>query len=384
MPKRNRIPKTIERHLYDLDHHLFILREQFHRLTESESRLKVLAAELRVLLCKSSGTDGLLWRLAEKLKVNDQIDVQAFEGVNTDHPHARGLHFALIPFFRSGFGPPDIPSVKISFEEIVKTFEAVFIGGKGLTHEYIIKAIAQQMGSAHEDEGLEPSLVGLNQIFINGVQPYIPILAHDAEFTLEIGERILEKAEQTTSFKRLSRDVAYGNVSVVLRISLKKEIVKSVPLFSFRSFISNARILALLTPQSIVYQLEKLGNLCGELEGRFPSEWGIGKDGLFVLSYCSSARKARILTNSKPQTPDYDCDFGWIHAGEMTIEKIEEESNDFCEVHFLALYEKLLSSGDAQGLLDLIPDESGNWWSPDGQPLFITEEDSKKRGVFPD
>ncbi|MBW2037845.1 MAG: hypothetical protein JRI41_10275, partial [Deltaproteobacteria bacterium] len=243
MAKRNRIPKTIKRHLYDLDHHLFILRKLFHKLNEGEARLKVLAAELRILLCKSSGTDGLLWRLVEKLKVNDQIDVQTFKGVNTDHPQARGLHFALIPFFKSGFGPPEIPSAKISFEEIIKTFEAVFIGGKGLTHEYLIKAIAQQMGSAHEDEGLEPSLVQLNQIFINGVQPYIPILASDAEFTLEIGERILEKAEQTTGFKRLSRDIPYGNISVVSRISLKKEIVERVSIFSFRSFISDARII---------------------------------------------------------------------------------------------------------------------------------------------
>lgn len=142
MPKRKRIPKTIKRHLYDLDHHLFILREQFHKLNEGEARLKVLAAELIVLLCKSSGTDGLLWRLVEKLKVNDQIDVQTFKGVNTDHHQARGLHFASIPFFRSGFGPTEIPSAKISSEEIIKTFEAVFIGSKGLTHEYLIKAIA--------------------------------------------------------------------------------------------------------------------------------------------------------------------------------------------------------------------------------------------------
>lgn len=60
MPKRDRIPKSMERHLSDLDHHLFIVREQLHHLGESEARLKVLAVELRSRPFSTSYFSGII------------------------------------------------------------------------------------------------------------------------------------------------------------------------------------------------------------------------------------------------------------------------------------------------------------------------------------
>jgi hypothetical protein len=73
MSKNKRIPKTLSQKLDDLDAHLFIIRDHLSKLNESSSHLKILSAELRTLVCRSSGTEGLLWRLVDELKIDDRI-----------------------------------------------------------------------------------------------------------------------------------------------------------------------------------------------------------------------------------------------------------------------------------------------------------------------
>lgn len=205
MGKQSRIKKTLAQKLSDLEEHLFLLRENFDRITGRDAHLKILTTELRVLVCFSisSGTGGLLWRLIDELGLSDVVYVHYLGKVNTGHPMAKGLDFALIPpILRGGKGDPEIPPSHQSLKRMLKEGDAVFVLGKGLSHEYLIKAIAQQMGSAHEDEGLEPALDELQHIFVNGVKPYIPTLKADADLTLELGERVLAEAEKRGLYTR--------------------------------------------------------------------------------------------------------------------------------------------------------------------------------------
>ena len=207
-PLAKRIPKTLTQKLADLDDHLFLLSHHLHCLQEDQAHLKVIAAELRTLVCFSSRTEGLLWRLVDELDVSDLVHLHAFEGVKHDHPRARGLHFVAVPLYRAGEGPPGLPPAAFyPLRDILKTFEAVFVAGKGLTHEYLIKAIAQQMGSAHESDDVEPALVDMGQIFVNGVQPYIPVLALDGELTLEVGGRVLRDAQVKAGYQPKAREL---------------------------------------------------------------------------------------------------------------------------------------------------------------------------------
>jgi hypothetical protein len=205
MVMQRKVPKTVQQKIADLDDHLYLLRQHLNLLKDDEAHLKAISAELRVLVCFSSGTEGLLWRLVDELGVSDALYLHVAGNVNKNHPLAKGLNFVFVPIERGGQGDPALQPAYYSFRSIIKECEAVFVSGKGITHEYLIKAIAQQMGSAHEDDGLEPSLVDLGNIFLNGIQPYVPILAKDAEFILEIGERILQKAEKVLNFKKKER-----------------------------------------------------------------------------------------------------------------------------------------------------------------------------------
>ena len=257
MSKRKRIPKTLTEKLNDLDSHLFIVREHLTKLKESTSHLKVISAELRTLLCWSSGTEGLLWRLVDELNVDDKIFLHVPGDLIENHPLAQGIQFLIVPIKRGGKGDPRLTPHHYSLKEVIKERQALVAGGKPFKHEYLIKAVAQQMGTAHEDDGLEQMLVDLKSIFINGVEPYIPVLATNAELALEIGERVLQSAEKDKAYKRRHHKHEDGNISIVFSISIKQELSKNIPLFAFRSYVSGQNISIYLTPAGVEFFIKK-------------------------------------------------------------------------------------------------------------------------------
>lgn len=206
MSRKGRIPKTLDRKLRDLDDHLYFLAESSAKLAAGdEGYLKPLAAELRVLVCKSSGTEGLLWRVAEELGTHDAVHVHLAGNLNRDHPLARQLEFLFVPVYRAGRGDPRLIPGYYSLKEIVKECEALVVLGTGYTHERLIRAVAEQMGSAHEDDGTEPHLIELSGTVIADSSPLHGILMSDADLVLEVGEKTLGAATQKVGFARKRR-----------------------------------------------------------------------------------------------------------------------------------------------------------------------------------
>ncbi len=79
------------------------------------------------------------------------------------------------------------------------------VSGDGYTHENLIRAVAEQMGSAHEDEGVEPHLIELSETLISDQTALNTVLMSEADLILEVGERVLDEAKQNLDFKRKSR-----------------------------------------------------------------------------------------------------------------------------------------------------------------------------------
>jgi hypothetical protein len=357
---RNRNPKPLQQKLQDLDAHLFLLREHLHKLRESQSHLKVIAAELRTLVCRSSGTDGLLLRLSKELGVSDEVALHLPGNLIQDHPLVQGLQFLLVPIFRAGKGDPRLVPDNYSLQHIIREGEAVVALGKPLTHEYLIKAVAQQMGSAHEDEGLEPALTQLSGVFINGVEPYVGVLATDAELSLEVGERVLETAETEHAFARSSHSQDYGNVSIVVRVHRKLHVGSRVLLLRFQSHISAVTILVFATSTGILFRLEKRGREIAELVAAYPDNVELGADSIAVLSYCSRTGEARTLTADGPAIPQV-IRLGWLHAAELELEEVCDTHKEILEQRFVLTFQRLLSSRDVREILDLPPDGYGLW-----------------------
>lgn len=375
MFSKDRNAKSIEQKLLDLDAHMYLLRQHLHKLRDSKSHLKVIAAELRTLVCKSSGTEGLLWRLADELKVDDLVALHLPGKLKQDHPLVRGLEFMIVPIFRAGKGDPRLIPGNYSFRAVIKDAEALVALGKPLTHEYLIKAVAQQMGTAHEDDGLEPALAQLSAIFVNGVEPYLGVLAMDAELTLEVGERVLAVAESRSLLhSRPPHSHDYGNVSVVVRVCRKQHLGSRVQLFRFHSYTSEVTVIGLATPTGVLFHLSKGKQPIVELLAPYPEPCTLGEDAIAVLSYCSRTGEVRTITADGPIAPQL-CKLGWLHASELALEEVSELHKELIEQRFLLTFERLLPTRDVLELLALPPNGYGLWKHTD---------ELQAQGAFPE
>ena len=140
MPRAGRVAKPLEQRLRDLDDHLYLLTMGLDGLRQDHAFIKSIAAELRTLVCFSSGTEGLLWRLADELGVSDMMKLKWFSGVNRAHPRAQGMLFCVLPLDRPDKGYPEVEANDVPLRHIIKECTAVYISEQELTHEYLIKA----------------------------------------------------------------------------------------------------------------------------------------------------------------------------------------------------------------------------------------------------
>lgn len=195
MNRQDRPRKTLARKLRDLDDHLHFLNESLHKLAAGDiAYLKPIAAELRVLVCKSSGTEGLLWRVLEELHLSDDVHVHLAGNLDRAHPLAQEIKFIFAPVLPAGKGDPKLAPRHYSLKAIIKKCEALVVSGKGYSHESLIRAVAEQMGSAHEDDGVAPHLIELSSTLISNQPALVAVLTSDAELALEVGQRALSEA----------------------------------------------------------------------------------------------------------------------------------------------------------------------------------------------
>jgi len=299
--------------------------------------------------------------LVDELEVDDNIFLHVPGDLNEAHPLAKDLSFLIVPIQRGGKGDPQLPPHHYSLKEIIKDRQALVAGGKPFTHEYLIKAISQQMGSAHEDDGLEKMLIDLKSIFINGETPYVPVLATDSELTLEIGERVLEKADAVLNYDRPRHSHDYGNMSIVASLKISKPVLGRIPLCIFRSYVANAIISVSAMPTGIEFEIEKNGKLVGRLASKYPEHAMDGSHSVHAFSYCSRTGESRTLVDGVASSLEKLDDLGWFYAGDFKFETAESRNTKMIELFYVLCYEKLLSSNDSKGLSELPPDGHGIW-----------------------
>jgi hypothetical protein len=372
MFKRSRIPKSLHDKLKALDQYIYLLRENLRDLKANESHLKIISAGLRTLICKSSGTEGLLWRLVDEFNLDDSVFLHLTGKVNPDHPLSKGLTFSFVQIFRGGKGHLALKPDYYSLKYVIKQCEAVFVDGKSITHEDLIRKIAEQLGISHEDDGLEPALLSLKSIFLNGVEPYIPILVTDTELTIEIGERIMDYAEKQKNYNRILHKDNFGNVSLVMRCQIVNQLASRVPILIFRSFINDIIIICSAGPLGLDYQIKKHNKIIKELIAPYSENLQIGDNLVFTLSYCSKSKKIRTITNDIKQKTELISDLGWMFAEDISVESINK-NNCFIKKELALAYERLLSTKDSIDLLEL----------KNISDLFI-QDNNDKNYEFPD
>jgi hypothetical protein len=178
------VPKTLSDKLRDLEDHLYLLEQDLRGLEAGEvAHLRGMSVELRALVCYSSRTEGLLWRVCEELGVEPLVFLHEIIDT-TDSPHAATRRMRFSRIASAGCGRPYRPVRAYSLRDLLKNREAVFVAGRSVTHERLIKWAAE------------------NAVWINGVQPLVQILDSDALAVLEAGETIITLAVELGPYAR--------------------------------------------------------------------------------------------------------------------------------------------------------------------------------------
>ena len=262
-----------------------------------------------------------------------------------------------LPMYRAGDGPPGPHVDRYSLREVIKGCEAIYVAqlnDRIFTHELLIGAIAGQMGGAHEAEGLDDALVKLNSFLINQTELYVPVLAMDAELTLQIGERVLDHAEATTNFRRARRAADFGDVSVCVRVARAHQLLGITPVVSLRWPVSETEVRFDAGVTSGRFVVTKRGRLVAELTAQNPKEWADNAEAMFTFCYSSAHRVVRTITNESPNGT-VACDIGWLDAAELRPELLTALGGSVA-LTSLAAYCRLLRSAECGQLLGLSPD----------------------------
>lgn len=203
----SRFPRDFNDLIQALDDHVVVLRAALLRSRDEPAFMKTVASELRVLVCYASGTEGLLWRVCEKMQISDSVHVVDPGEIDLDHPLSRGLEFQVSPIRR----PAELePCETISLKEIIKSFRAIYVASvkdERITHEKLIRAVSEQIGGAHEDDGVTLEVAKLRSVLMNGRYLFNKVLAIDAELVLQVAERVIHEAEKSINYQRRVSDI---------------------------------------------------------------------------------------------------------------------------------------------------------------------------------
>ncbi|MBS1141882.1 MAG: hypothetical protein H6R13_3335, partial [Proteobacteria bacterium] len=203
--KTNSIPKQLEHKLAELDDTLSFVAGSLESIVGGDAgHLRRLAGELRNLICESSQLEGLLWRLIQDVAhgAHDAVNLHEIGNVDRTTPLSQGLLVAFAPLCMPGHGSPQRQVLQYGLRDVIKSHEAVYINGCGITHEQLISRFANQMGVPHAAEGIGVNLAAINAIKIGGRSPLEIVLIFDGVLTLIVGERLLKVAAEQLGYAR--------------------------------------------------------------------------------------------------------------------------------------------------------------------------------------
>jgi len=289
------VPKTLEQQLRALEDHLFLLAGTLRELASGESaHFKQLAAQLRALVCTSSGMPGLLWRLKDEVGADDSVLIRYPGKVDTGNPLTVGLTFFGATVKADGTGPAAIPQAIWSLRSHIHEHEALFVDGMSITHEHLISRLANETGVAHEAHGVSREIAKLNSVLLGDVQPYFQVLDEDARLTLQVGDRVLDAAETRGYTRRRASSLSEGIPSLAsTRFTARLE----VP--SLSQTLMEGTIL-------IVLQLPKVGSAEPQsFPVRFPP---MSQGNLTIWSEMSRRGRLRVSSQGLP-LPNFGFDF---------------------------------------------------------------------------
>lgn len=201
MARTDRIPKGRESRLVECETHLYFLWDARRLYQEQPDRYKQIAAELRVLVGDHMPARRLLLAMMEEFCFSYEVqpppspfDKQPIPMIGwRDDPN----HAALVRQAEEALGDEKKMQelflaqaalrCPVPFAEYVARGLAVYISPHDYSFKDFVLAIAQQMGSGHEDTAVDVPLAQMGSVILGGEQSHIAALVNFADLVLIVG-----------------------------------------------------------------------------------------------------------------------------------------------------------------------------------------------------
>jgi len=204
-PKQKKIPRKRFELTQAMESHLYFLWEARQHYPQQPDRYKQIAAELRVLVCKTRTNRPLLLNLMDEYGFlyevqppGPPLDKQSISLVED---------FQTPTFLAPEVGPANLGDEgtleerlqkqialrrPLPFREYVDRALAVYIRPHAYSHRELTLAIAQQLGGSHEDNAVDQSIVEMSNFFIGGDAGHVAPLLNFAKLVLRVGSEFLK------------------------------------------------------------------------------------------------------------------------------------------------------------------------------------------------
>lgn len=205
MARKKRVRRPDSERLRACETHLYYLWEAICRYRQQPERFKQIAAELRVLVCETRANKPLLLDLMDQYGFHYDVDPPgppfdkmpiAMVGWKDDPAHQ-----TMSQELEKAAGDPkklkglleQQSSLRrsIPLREFVNNALAVYIAPHDYSYRELSLALAQQMGSSHEDETVEEPLVKMKQVMIGNDPGHLAPLLPFGELIVRVGREFL-------------------------------------------------------------------------------------------------------------------------------------------------------------------------------------------------
>lgn len=331
-----RVPRTDADQLLALDDHVELLRAALVGLRITDrAYLKVIAAELRVLICRSSGSEGLLTRLIQRWNVNDAVEAFCSSAIGLPRIMSPLGPTLSINVFTPGAGR------RVSLNTLLAA-EACWFEGTAFTFEQLIKLIAEQVGTAHEDKAIHPVIASLFDQIPRDSTNVCQLFDFLSEMTLQIAERVFAAAAEISGFRRSARP-GKGDLSLLLAVMPAYAPQAPPLLFEFVSHAADATIEYRVSCENWKCNVRARDVITALGRGTLSSEI-TDPIGIYV-QYSSNRRTARVGTTDGPAPPPFPVDLGWLD-GRTTSRRTKFSRRRFPEQQCIStcgIWDRLLS-----------------------------------------
>ncbi len=215
MSREKRIPKTPEQRLRECETHMYFLWDARRLYDQEPERYKQIAAELRVLVGDHKPKRRLLLAMMEEYGFSYDVqppgppfDKQPIPLVGWRNDP---IHQALTQEVQAVLGDEekmaDVLEKQaalrrpIPFPEYVEKGLAVYIRPYDYSYRDLVLAIAQQVGSSHEDHAMDEQLIQMQNIILGNEESHIAVLIQFTDLVIKVGSMFIGHVVQNYGYK---------------------------------------------------------------------------------------------------------------------------------------------------------------------------------------